>query len=169
MTIKEEWRNVPGYPKEYFVSNRGRLKRVRFDGKEVFYSLNSKTTAGYVLTSWGDKKVYAHRMVALAFLPNPDNAATVNHKNLDKSDNRVENLEWASHKENINHARGILGNYNARGEEASMAKLTEAQVREIKELLKAGIPQRTIAKQFGISRGPVSGISLGLLWTHVIK
>jgi hypothetical protein len=50
------------------------------------------------------KNFYVHRLIAQTFIPNPDNKPTVNHKNCNKSDNRVENLEWASYSENCRHA-----------------------------------------------------------------
>lgn len=81
---------------------------------------------GYRSVQLGDKRrYYIHRLVARAFLPNPDNKPTVNHKNLDKLDNRLDNLEWATHKENIDHARDIYGNYNAVGTNNGKSKLTE--------------------------------------------
>ena len=56
-----------------------------------------------------DKRVYIHRLVAKAFLPNPENKRDVNHKNGNTKDNRLENLEWTTHRENTIHGRDVLG------------------------------------------------------------
>lgn len=75
--------------------------------KELEKQPSTKDNGYKFLRLYKDKKgssVYVHRLVAIAFLPNPENKRTVNHINGDKSDNRVENLEWATHGENNAHA-----------------------------------------------------------------
>lgn len=97
----EVLREIPGFP-DYRVSNLGRVFSYR--GKIEKLLRPSKSWYGYeqVTLSNGEKKrtMVVHRLVALAFLPNPENKPCVDHLNTIKTDNRPENLRWVSHKEN---------------------------------------------------------------------
>lgn len=103
---------MPGEEGRYEASNLGRIRSVpRVVLKQGFkHPLRgvilspSDNGAGYLVTSLGGgKKVYVHRVVAITFLVNPQNLKQVNHKNLDKGDNRICNLEWVTPLQNAIH------------------------------------------------------------------
>ena len=107
---REIWRTVLGYEGLYKVSNRGAVYSMTTD---KLRKLHVREGYKYVRLSKDgkEKSVPVHRLVAKAFIPNPENLATVNHKDFDKTNNDVRNLEWMSNLDNIMHAKagGRLG------------------------------------------------------------
>lgn len=100
----ETWKDISGYEGLYQISNVGRVRSL-ITGK-ILKELNS--TAGYLQVvlykNRISKRMLIHRLVAESFIHTPEKKRTVNHKNGDKHDNSVNNLEWATHKENMRHA-----------------------------------------------------------------
>lgn len=122
--MQEEWRPVVGFEGYYEVSNLGRLRTAKHiveysDGRRRhipggrLISYGKPKPNGYFMKGlWKDgvkKYETIHRIVATAFIPNPDNLEQINHKNGIKTDNRADNLEWVSRKYNAIHAVYELG------------------------------------------------------------
>ena len=105
----EIWRDIEGYEGKYQVSNEGRVKALAWKGNGIGCSQNEhilrqKDLRGYKrvgLSKEGVVKCYSvHRLVAKAFIPNPNNYPVIDHINTIRDDNRVENLRWTTPKEN---------------------------------------------------------------------
>lgn len=104
--MNEIWKFIDGYDSEYLISNTGKVKSVKKGRERLLRFATINTGYFYVTLSRHGKTVKktVHRLVAETFIPNPEGKTDINHKNGIKTDNRVENLEWVSHSDNLKHA-----------------------------------------------------------------
>jgi hypothetical protein len=175
---KEVWKDIVGFEGLYKVSNlgrvysvprdipwRGRLSPCRWGGKYL------KTLCrGYMIARLRKNgKTYTfriHRLVAIAFIPNPDNKPIINHIDCDTTNNKVSNLEWCNHSENTRHAfaNGLMK--PSPGDKNGNSKLTTKQILKIRSL-KGKLNTIEIAKMFNISQGHASHILIKRTWKHI--
>ena len=158
---------IYGY-KDYAITEDGQVISFK-NGKQIIRK-PFKLPSGYLMVKLCEnstiKKLYVHRLVAMAFISNPYNKPTVNHIDGNKENNNVFNLEWATSKEQMQHAFD-MGLYNLRGESSPLAKLTHENVKKIRELYKTGkYFHREIGEMFGVSRRHIGDIVNYELWRY---
>lgn len=170
--LDEEWRDIEGYEGYYQVSSLGRVrsvKRVVLKSDGIWMNCKSTilrpfigTTANYLETQLSKdnipKKFLIHRLVAYAFLGlTPNSSLEVNHKDGNRHNNAVQNLEVVTHQENINHSiRTKLK--NDYGELHKRAVLTNAQAAEIRQKWRDGSKQVDLANYYGVSKQTICSV-----------
>lgn len=164
----EQWKAVPGYEGLYMVSDTGKVVSVKNGRWRPVRFCDRKGYFG-VQISKNDKKTSfgVHRLVALAFLPNPDNKPHVNHIDGNKKNNQLSNLEWVTVSENCLHSIHVLGQAKSKGEKHSQAILTEDDVYWIRAWRYHACLARSVAAAFGIKERTVYAIWQRKLWKHL--
>jgi len=109
---QEEWRPVVGYEGVYEISNLGRCKKIKNNVYFLKKAILNKVNGYSHFSLWEnsnkkEKNFYVHRLVAIAFIPNPKNKRCVNHIDYNRNNNDISNLEWCTHKENYYHSDKI--------------------------------------------------------------
>lgn len=183
--MKEEWRDVKGFEGYYQVSNMGQVRsvdrvltvtnkrgttfeRVQY-GKVIIPSVSKKV--GYKAIKMSRDGFYknytVHRLVAIAFIPNPNELEQVNHIDGNQLNNCINNLEWCTRSENALHAVRI-GLKTDWGENSHRAKLTEKQaISAIKEYKKGNTSFIKLGKKYGVSEATIRAIVRGKNWKHL--
>ena len=157
------WKDVEGFEGLYKVSNEGVLISTPRQGAKGGVKKRLKTNRGYEKYSlYKDGKMYytsVHRLFAKHFIPNPDNKPYINHIDGNPLNNTLDNLEWVTQKENIQHAirTGLM---NVNGENNPRAKLTDQEVLEIRDLFKHRVfKQWEIGEIYGAPRPTIASIT----------
>lgn len=178
---REVWKEHPEFT-DYAISNMGRVKRVtpyktgRGDknirqGKLLSLCKNKWGYLFVCLRKNGFKKMdKVHRFVLETFIgPCPKNHEC-NHKDGDKKNNKLSNLEWTTKSENLKHAYriGLKKTTFVKGEQNGSSKLKEFEVLQIRKLLSEGnLTQRKISQIFKVSGTIVYKIKYGIIWSHI--
>ena len=161
----EIWRPIEGYG-AYHVSNFGRVKSLKGNVKILKPQFNTNNYLYVNLCKDGKRNLFLiHRLVALAFIPNPNNKPEVNHQNGHPMNNYVGNLEWVTSSENKQHAFNT--GLQKSGAEHHFAKLTNEQVVYIREN-PDGLNQYELAEKFGVQQSTISEIQRGKKYRHVV-
>lgn len=190
--MKEMWKQVKDN-KYYLISNKGRVKSLvskmllspQFTKKGYLrvglYYYTGEDVHAEDLDARGRKRItlrrfgrvgkhrgrLVHQLVLLAFGEKPSGATMINHKDGNKTNNSIENLEWCDNSKNMKHAyrTGLIG--SREGENAGNVKLKESDVLLIRERIKQGISDLEIGKEFGVTGANVYRIRKGLTWKLV--
>lgn len=177
--IDEIWKEIKGLEGLYEVSNRGQVRSMDFYiinslGRVRFYKSklrkltidkNGYLTIGLHTGLHKIKKV--HRLVAQAFISNPENKPQVNHKDGNKSNNNDWNLEWCTNKENKQHAFSTGLTSMEKGEKSHNPKLTDKIVKDIRKRILNGYTLKEVGDLYNISISNVSMIKLNKTWNHI--
>lgn len=175
--MKEVWRDVVGYEGLYEVSNMGRVNSFpKLNNKNpVYHSKRElklvKNGDGYYRVSLSrdgcDKRVFVHKLVAQAFIKNPENKPQVNHKDSNIKNNTVGNLEWCTHSENMKHGYKYGNKKRMLGQNNFSSKLRTEEVTKIRTLYSEGVVQTELSKMFGVTQANISLIVRRDHWKHI--
>jgi hypothetical protein len=158
----EIWKDVYGYEGLYQISNLGNVRsnyklltpqKTRFGYMKIRLSINNVR-----------KGFFMHRLVAIAFIENKENKRCVNHKDGIKTNNNVDNLEWATHSENERHAYLNGLQPSKEGVKNGRCKLTELDIIEIRNTKKTLVE---LSSMYNVTPTAISNIKRYKLWKHI--
>lgn len=175
----EIWKDIGGYGYKgrYQVSNTGKVRRIiasyRGRVRELKLTTRDKKNSEHLSVRLSDENgkvtsVYVHRLVAKAFIPNPNNLPNVCHKDDNPKNNKVSNLFWGTHQDNINDK--MKKGRQARGESSGHSKLKNEQVLTIlREYTGKRGEQTRLAEKFNVTPQAIWSLINKEIWKNVKK
>lgn len=172
---QETWKPIAGFEDRYEVSNIGRVKRIKwapstYVGRILKQSISAEW--GYHSVSFikdgKEKKYMVHCLVAIAFIGKPKIGEEVNHKDGNKSNNRVSNLEYTTRSGNMLHCYRTGIHSRPRGEARYNSKFKDHQIREMRSLYADGKSIAFLARKYAVSESAIRFIVKGKSWQHVV-
>lgn len=163
----EEWKVIEGF-EDYEVSTEGRVWSSK--SNKVLKTWVSNCNYELIGLSYNGKTKHktVHRIVAEAFIPNPYGKKQVNHKDGNKVNNKVTNLEWNTQSENMKHANTKGLTRDRKGDNSFYHKVTSKDVLKIREMYASGsYLMREIGEEFNLSRHAIGDIISGKTWKHI--
>lgn len=169
---EKKWAAIAGYLGRYAVSDEGEVLSMDYARSGLPGLMKPYLRDGRYLSvrlCHGDGIGSMHRvhvLVADAFVGPKPSGMQVNHKDGDKTNNRAANLEYCTPSQNVRHAHALGLVNSARGEKQHLAKLKEADVLKIRELLALGLTQSEIGRAYGVCAKSIAQIKNGKTWAH---
>lgn len=171
----ERWKAIPGHAGIYEVSDLGRVRsyqsrgRGKADLSTIPKILSQRANSnGYMRVAIAGSHVLVHRLVMVAFVGPSD--MEVNHKNADRTDNRLANLEYMSTRDNRNYSYKVLGKKKQggpRGADAGGAKLTVTDVLDMRRAYRQGVTVAEISERYNLARSSCIRAINGKTWGHI--
>ena len=171
----EKLYDIKGYEGLYAITKDGRVWSYPKDCKNHFtkgryLKIKSKSNGYHRVVLAKDRKYtnkYIHRLVAQAFITNLENKPEINHINCIKTDNRIENLEWVTCKENMKHARENNLYLGSVLELRSRGRLTKGNILKIRNKMNNNNKYKDVAREYGISMSTVNHIKHKRIYSYV--
>lgn len=178
--MKEEWRDIPDWEGYYQVSNKGNVRSLDrwvphgtsgkqfIPGKMMIPFIDEDGYYRFRFRKKGQKqqKYFGHRLVMMGFVGISD--LVVNHKDGNRKNNNLNNLEYCTVRENVIHSFSVLGRQAPRGENSKSSKLKESEVKNIKIAIRDKTHKvKDLAELYGVAPSNISNIKKGRTWKHV--
>lgn len=179
---EEIWKDIEGFEGMYQISSNGRVKSLprttwftNKNGESKFISVRGrimkphkqKYLKAYLNLNGNTNMISVHRLVAMSFIPNPENKPQVNHVDGDKFNNNVNNLEWVTLSENRRHAFDTGLQSPKRGVKSHLATHTESDVINVLNAWNSGMKKINISRMYNVSISFVDRVVDGKSWRHI--
>ena len=184
--MREVWKDVIDYEGLYRISNLGGVRscnKIRYQYNPNVSRIISATLTGKLMRSHPNKRGYLsiklrkngkcnfhsiHRLVAKAFIPNPENKPNINHIDFNQLNNNKDNLEWCTQRENVQHAIMHDRRNTPKGEDNKSSKLKSDDIPIIRRMVGSGIPQNKVAQIYNVSAVTILKIYRREKWKHIL-